>query len=38
VEDSPDAGAELVIEWCPADQRCAGCGESKDRATGRQGR
>ena len=34
VEDGPDAGAELVIEWCPADQRCAACGEAKDRATG----
>ena len=34
IEDSPDAGAELVIEWCPADQRCASCGEAKDRASG----
>jgi len=34
VEESPDAGAELVIEWCRADQRCATCGEAKDRATG----
>ena len=34
VEDGPDAGAELVIEWHPADQRCAACGEAKDRAAG----
>ena len=34
VEDGPDAGAELIIEWHPADQRCAACGEAKDRATG----
>jgi len=34
VEDGPDAGAELVIEWRPADQRCANCGETKDRASG----
>lgn len=34
VEDGPDAGAELVIEWCAADQRCAQCGEAKDRASG----
>jgi Zn finger protein HypA/HybF involved in hydrogenase expression len=34
VEDGPDTGAELVIEWCRADQRCATCGEAKDRATG----
>jgi Zn finger protein HypA/HybF involved in hydrogenase expression len=34
VEDGPDAGAELVIEWRSADQRCANCGEAKDRASG----
>ncbi len=34
VEDSPDDGAELVIEWCPADQRCLSCNESKERASG----
>lgn len=34
VEDGPDVGAELIIEWHPADQRCAACGEAKDRATG----
>jgi hydrogenase nickel incorporation protein HypA/HybF len=34
VEDGPDAGAELIIEWHPAVQRCAACGEAKDRATG----
>jgi len=34
VEDGPDAGAKLVIEWHPADQRCATCGEAKDRASG----
>jgi hydrogenase nickel incorporation protein HypA/HybF len=34
VEESPDAGAELVIEWHPAVQHCGACGEAKDRATG----
>lgn len=34
VEDSPDAGAELVIEWHHADQRCSTCGETKERASG----
>lgn len=34
IEGGADSGAQLVIEWCPADQRCATCGESKDRATG----
>ena len=34
VADGPDAGAELVIEWCPADQRCSACGEAKGRASG----
>jgi hydrogenase nickel incorporation protein HypA/HybF len=34
VEDGPDAGAELIIEWRPASQRCASCGENKDRASG----
>jgi len=34
VEDGPDAGAELVIEWRPADQKCTNCGEAKDRASG----
>jgi len=34
IEESPDTGAELVIEWHPAIQHCGACGESKDRATG----
>jgi hydrogenase nickel incorporation protein HypA/HybF len=34
VADSPDEGAEIEIEWCPADQRCPKCGESKDRSEG----
>ena len=34
VEGGPDAGAKLIIEWCPADQRCAACGEAKARASG----
>jgi hydrogenase nickel incorporation protein HypA/HybF len=34
VEGGADAGAELVIEWHPAVQHCAACGETKDRATG----
>lgn len=34
VEEGPDAGAELVIEWCPADQRCSSCNESKERSSG----
>ena len=34
VADGPDNGAELLIEWRPADQRCATCGEAKERASG----
>ncbi len=34
LEDGPDEGADLIIDWHPADQHCAGCGESKDRASG----
>ena len=34
VEEGPDVGAVLIIEWHPADQRCAACGEAKVRATG----
>ena len=34
VFDSPDAGADLVIDWCPAEQVCASCGEAKDRSEG----
>jgi hydrogenase nickel incorporation protein HypA/HybF len=29
-----DAGAELRIDWCPALQQCASCGEVKERAPG----
>jgi Zn finger protein HypA/HybF involved in hydrogenase expression len=32
--EGPDAGSRLEIIWCPADQRCASCGEVKDRAEG----
>ena len=34
VIDSPDAGADLVVDWCPAEQVCASCGEAKDRSEG----
>ena len=34
VIDGPDAGAELIIDWCKADQRCTQCGESKERSSG----
>ena len=34
VADSGDTGAELVVEWHRADQRCSSCNESKDRAVG----
>jgi hydrogenase nickel incorporation protein HypA/HybF len=34
VEDGPDDGAKLIIEWRPASQRCTSCGEAKDRAMG----
>jgi len=27
--DTPDAGAELEVVWCPAVQRCEACGEDK---------
>ena len=29
-----DEGATLEIEWCPARQRCPGCGETPERASG----
>lgn len=34
VAEGPDAGAELEIVWCPAIQRCAHCGEDKQRSEG----
>ncbi|MFV2073434.1 MAG: hydrogenase maturation nickel metallochaperone HypA [Thermoanaerobaculales bacterium] len=34
VTDGPDAGAELEIEWRPAEQHCSRCGEVKARAEG----
>lgn len=34
VVGSPDEGAELAVEWRPARQFCAGCGEAKARASG----
>ena len=30
----PDAGSRLDVEWRPARQTCAGCGEVADRAAG----
>jgi len=34
VIDGQDAGAELEVVWCPADQHCANCGDSKERSEG----
>jgi Zn finger protein HypA/HybF involved in hydrogenase expression len=34
VFDGPDAGADLVVDWCPAEQICASCGEAKERSEG----
>lgn len=34
VFDTTDAGAELEVVWCPADQTCASCGEVKERVEG----
>ena len=34
VGDGPDAGARLDVEWRPAKQSCAACGEDKPRAEG----
>ena len=34
VADSPDAGAELVVRWCPTRQECRQCGTVEDRADG----
>lgn len=34
ISEGPDEGAELKIEWCRADQRCANCNEAKDRSEG----
>ncbi len=33
-EGGPDAGCELLVEWCPARQVCATCGEVPGRAPG----
>ncbi len=33
-QDSPDAGARLEVEWRPARQFCAACGESLERLRG----
>ncbi len=32
--ETSDAGAELQISWCPAEQHCPSCGEDKDRSEG----
>jgi hydrogenase nickel incorporation protein HypA/HybF len=32
--ESPDAGATLDVAWCSAVQRCANCGEEKQRSDG----
>jgi hydrogenase nickel incorporation protein HypA/HybF len=34
MENSPDAGAELEIEWRPCRQICAACGEVEERGPG----
>jgi hydrogenase nickel incorporation protein HypA/HybF len=34
VEDGPDKGACLEVEWHPARQTCAGCGEIEERTAG----
>ncbi len=34
IAGGPDAGAELEVEWRPAIQHCAGCGEVHERAEG----
>ena len=34
VIDSPDAGAELEIRWCPAQQFCSNCNQAKERSEG----
>ncbi len=33
-EGGPDDGAELTIEWCPAEQICAECGTIEERQPG----
>ena len=32
--DGPHAGAELIIEWCPAQQQCPACGARPERVRG----
>jgi Zn finger protein HypA/HybF involved in hydrogenase expression len=32
--DGPDAGSVLEAQWCPAEQHCPQCGESKPRFDG----
>lgn len=34
VAGTTDSGARLVVEWCPARQTCAECGEIAERAAG----
>ncbi len=34
VADSPDAGSRLEVDWRPARQLCAACGEVAERAQG----
>jgi len=34
VFDSPDAGAELEVRWCPALQFCSSCDQAKERSEG----
>jgi len=34
VDGTPDAGADLKVEWRPARQVCASCGEVSERAPG----
>lgn len=34
VVDTPHAGSRIEVVWCPATQRCARCGEIKERVEG----
>lgn len=34
VAGTPDEGSKLTVRFCPANQHCAACGESKHRSEG----
>jgi hydrogenase nickel incorporation protein HypA/HybF len=33
--ETPDQGSKLIVEFCPAEQKCGNCGQVPERARGR---